>query len=129
MQSRTVAALALVLVVTGLSGCGSEEPEPPTMAGLSVAHFDGGVPGLGDAALLTGAVRDDAGCFTVSDPQTGLTYTPVFPTSMVSPPSLSLEVGDDVSIRGGALEAPPAGATIPEPCAVDNPFWLVVDGE
>ena len=120
-------AIPLMLVAGLAAACGSGDPDTQTAGGLHVIRFDGGTPGTGDAALLTGIARDGGGCLTVEDPATGVTYAPIFPTSMASPVPDSLVAGDEVTLRGGVIDVPLEDSTIPEACSSQSTFWLVVD--
>ena len=59
--------ISVALVASGVAAWSSVDPEPPTIAGLSIAQYEG-TPGTGHAALLTWIVHDSAGCVTVSQP-------------------------------------------------------------
>lgn len=120
--------IALVVVAGFVTACASDDPEPQTADGLSVIRYAGGTPGTGDAALLTGIARNSGGCLTVEDLVTGVTYAPIFPSSMASPVPDSLVAGDEVALRGGVIDVSPEDSTIPEECSSQSIFWLVVDG-
>ena len=127
---RTLSYVIPFVVIAGFaSGCASGDPESPAATGLATIRYDGGTPGLGDAALLSGAVHDSGGCLTVEDATTGVIYTPIFPASMTSPAPSAWVAGDEVALRGGVVDAPPEGASIPELCSRKSGFWLVVDGD
>ena len=121
-------AIPLMLIAGLAAACGSGDLDTQTAGGLHVIRFDGGTPGMGNAALLTGIVRDGGGCLTVEDPATGGTYAPIFPSSMASPVPDSLGAGDEVTLRGGVVDVPVEDSTIPKECAGQATFWLVVDG-
>ena len=120
--------ITLAMITGGVAACGSEGLDTQTAGGLHVIRFDGGTPGTGDAALLTGIARDSGGCLTVEDPATGVTYAPIFPSSMASSVPDSLVAGDEVALRGGVVDAPFEDSSIPEACSTQSTFWLVVDG-
>ena len=127
MATKLNCAIALVVVAGFVAACASDDPKSQTADGLSISRFTGGAPGTGNAALLTGIVRDSGGCLTVEDP-TGVTYAPIFPSSMASPTPDSLVAGDEVKLRGGVIDVPLEDSTVAEACSSQSVFWLVVDG-
>ncbi|MBA8807606.1 hypothetical protein [Promicromonospora sukumoe] len=94
---------------------------------MEYATYASDDPGVGDSAVLSGQVEDTAGCVTVTESETELIYTPVFPAGSSS--AGQLIAGDQVELRGGAHDdlAGVPDVQAPESCPSDGPFWLVVE--
>lgn len=125
-HTRSVYLLAPIAMLVGaFSGCASESaPEATATAGLPFATYSEREPGVGDSALLVGVVDSSSECVTVRESDTGVTYTPIFPST--DERARSIAGGDEVELRGGAHDDLPDGATLPKGCSPTGPFWLVV---
>lgn len=126
MRRSIVFGWLVVGVVATLTAC-AQASVTSTDDGLAFATYAADEPGVGDSAILNGQVEDTGGCVTITENDSDLVYTPVFPTSSSS--ARQLVVGDEVELRGGAhddLSGIP-DVQVPDSCSSDGPIWLVVD--
>ncbi|MFV2087598.1 hypothetical protein [Micromonospora sp. LOL_021] len=109
-------------VALAMAGCSQSAKQPADTPRF--AQYEPEEPGAGDSALLKGSAVVVDGCLAVEDASSGTTYTPIFPVPGSEP--ASIRAGDELTLRGGAAERPPAGAQVPDQCPSSGPFWLVV---
>lgn len=118
---RVLAVCAVVLVSACQGASGSTE----LSNGLHVPRSEGGTPGVGDAALLEGKVIDKDGCLAIQDdePHSDDVTVPVF--DVKDKRADKARIGKHLSLGGGAK--PPLGSfDIPEACAGEENYFLVV---
>lgn len=127
--SRAFLIIMVTLATGFLAACGDggggSESADSGKDGMEYAVYDASEPGVGDSALLSGEVLDQEGCLRVRDEATGEEYTPVFPRSMTA--ANEVEGGSRLELRGGAANALPTGAQLPDACPATGPFWVVVE--
>ncbi len=121
LQFTLIIATVLAAIVAGIVYTLGDTP--PVNA--AIYHDDGS----GMDALLTATLTMDAECITVE--VDGQTYLPIFPSSAVRLEDDALlyagdpfRTGDPISLGGGEVSEPPAGARIPQGCPTER-LWLV----
>lgn len=112
-----------------LAACGQGAGEGPEGDPLPFIHYVTDTPGVGNAALLEGAVVDHEGCLGVEGG--GEVFVPVFPAEMEGR-AAQMRPGDEVALGGGvasweSIQSLPE-VEIPGECAEASEYWHVVDG-
>lgn len=115
----------LLVMIALMAGCQTGPGTTESATGLKVPRSTGGTKGVGDAALLEGSVVDKDGCLAIrhDEPHTDHTTVAVFDVEDARPDTL--RVGQHVSLGGGTI-SPQGSFDIPEECAGEEEYFLVV---